>query len=1309
MQMELSRFDSADSYVGFRRAASIAALFFLSLTVSLISLPRAAMAQAALKPEEIAALLLNTANKAFDDKQYPVAIDRYREFLKTFANTKEATAARYGLGLALLEGPTPDFKGAIEALTPVIGVADFSERPTAIYYLGLAHRAAGHDELAQGIAKPAEVAQRKANAVQQFTPAVTHFANAAAAFVARSKALGAMKPAEAAADLEWANRATADQAEMLLQLDKPKEAFDLLTPRLASPELTNSRFRPTTLYFHGHAAYLLKDYPAAVQSLSQLAPFENRVFGAHAQYLLARTHHLAEDRAEAAALYEAVLAGYDKQKAAAQTSLQTDAAILANDPAEKKRLETLLQVAPDYVGRAAFFWAVLLMEQQKTADALPRLTAFATAYPQSPLLAEAQLRLGMCQVELKQPAEAIKTLQPLTQNPALNDRALLWAARAQIGIADPNPTPQRDQTLNTAIASLTQAADRANQMISTDPPAKLRRAEMLLELADTQQLAKQFPQAVTTYQTVINENAIPERGEEVLQRQTTAMHLAAQYDPSDAVCVKFQQTYPKSTLLSAVLFRYAENAYVRAAAIEPTNPTSTNADLLKWFDEATKRYQALLEKDPEFTHLSLARYRQSLAHARLGRLEPAIAAIAAIPQPDQQGELAAVPYHHADLLLRTLPTDTSDALAAARQMQQLQAAIKLLDGFLAGNPTSPHAPDALLKLGYCHRHVAAQLAEPAERAAAFNLSRQAFEKLIGQFAAHPLLPLAVYERAKVMAEQGDLGGSMNEFNRFRAAPLNAAPIAPLAWLQIATMLRAQNKPVEAEPVLAQCRANYEGTLLPDPARAAWAPLLQYHHGLTTKEMGKLPEARSLFDNLVQRFAASPEAPEAAWRSGQCRREDAVAKLTAARTVLANPAAKPEEIAAATQQIPPLVQELTATGQYFTAQATALAQKAAGSEMHLRMLYEAAWCYQTLADLEIEAAQKKLADEALAKLRAELAAKTVAAAGGSGGVPAPATPQLRVPEIPVSATPLAPSEQLARTQYQALIAAGPDHPLASIARLEFAELHSRRDEFDPALVLLSEALDREPPAELEARLRLRIGTCLAGKAQWPAAIEQFMAVAAVPPPQNPLAGEALYRAAEGWMAQQNWAKAAETLIPFRDQQPFQNIPGVSDRALLRLGHALALANQWEPSRQAHETLIGRFPQSPWRWEARYGMGWALQNLKQFDPAAAAYQQVINETAAEVAAKSQYQLALCRIEQKRLPEAATALLVVPYTYDYPQWSAIALLEAGRVFTDLQQPRQAKLLLERVVKDYPDTEWAKTAQDRLTKLPPLAATVP
>ncbi|MDB5344945.1 MAG: hypothetical protein JWP89_3322 [Schlesneria sp.] len=1270
-----------------------------------------AMAQppAQLKPEELAAQVLNAANKAYNEKQFGPATERYREYLKSFGNQKDVNLARYGLALSLLEAPQKDYKAAIENLNPVVGVPDFVERPLALYYLGLAHRGLGHESLAQGIAKPQEVAQHRNNANQQFTPGAQRFGEASAAFLARTKITPAPAAELVLSDTEWSNRAVCDQIELLLRLEKLKEANDLLNPALASESTQKSKYRPTLLYLHGHVSYLLKDYVAAGRSLAQLVPFTDPVFGVHAQYLLARVHHVADERDEAVTLYDAVIKGYDKQKAASLQALQNQAAF-QNQPEEKTRLEVLIKSPPEYVSRASFYWGILLFEQKKTADSLARFASFAQQYPQSPLVPEAQLRAGMCQMESRLFPQAVQTLQPLVPHPQLGDRALLWLGRAQLGAADPAQAQPYTQALTAAIGSLTQAADRANQLIAQDPDAKLRRAEILLELGDDQQLAKLYPQAAATYETGFKENLAPDRNEQFLQRRVTALHFAGQFDQSDQAGNQFQQTFPKSIFLPEVLFRQAENAYVRAAVVEPNNPVSKNPEIAKWFGEAVKRYQTVLDKAPEFTYASLARGRQALAQYRLGDYATALKLLAAIPPADCTGELGVIPYYHADCLLRAMPTDTSDALAAGRQIEALTAAIKSLDAFVSaqGNEpqkAAPQIPDALLKLGYCHQRVAVQIAEPQERNQRLATARQAFERIGQQFGTSPQAAFAAFERANCLVDMNDQNGALNELNRFKNDPFKQSPVAPLAYLRMATLLRSQNKPAEAAAALQEGRANYEHALMNDPARAAWAPLMQYHHGLAIKEVArkdqakldvaKLAEARTQFENLKQRFGTSPEAPESAWRAGQCRREEHAPRLVAARAILVRSDAKPDEINAANQQVQDATKQLTEIAQYFVAQAgQAVQQKLTGSDVHQQMLYEAAWCYQWIADVEVDAVRKKLVDEALKKQAEEAAKKPVVLKG---------VVNQRLPEFPLTAIPLQPAEKLARDQYAALIAARQDSPLSVLARLELAEMHARRDEFDRAIALLDDALMQEPTAEVEERLHLRMGSCLLAKNDPTSAYSQFAAVVAND--KSPLAPEARLRAGECQMQLKAWPKAIELWVPFRDQGPLQNIAGLSDRILLRLGHAYALAGQWDQSRQAHETLIGRFGQSPWKYEARYGIAWAWQNQKQYDNAANTYQQVINETATEVAAKSQYQLALCRLEQKRLPEAANALLVVPFTYDYPEWCAVALLEASRVFQEMDQPKQAIRLLEKVLKDYPDTEWAKAAQERLAGFPVAA----
>jgi hypothetical protein len=55
-----------------------------------------------LTTDEAAAVLLDSANRAFNEQKHDFAVDRFREFLKQFGSHRDAARAEYGIGLALL-------------------------------------------------------------------------------------------------------------------------------------------------------------------------------------------------------------------------------------------------------------------------------------------------------------------------------------------------------------------------------------------------------------------------------------------------------------------------------------------------------------------------------------------------------------------------------------------------------------------------------------------------------------------------------------------------------------------------------------------------------------------------------------------------------------------------------------------------------------------------------------------------------------------------------------------------------------------------------------------------------------------------------------------------------------------------------------------------------------------------------------------------------------------------------------------------------------------------------------------------------
>jgi TolA-binding protein len=161
--------------------------------------------------------------------------------------------------------------------------------------------------------------------------------------------------------------------------------------------------------------------------------------------------------------------------------------------------------------------------------------------------------------------------------------------------------------------------------------------------------------------------------------------------------------------------------------------------------------------------------------------------------------------------------------------------------------------------------------------------------------------------------------------------------------------------------------------------------------------------------------------------------------------------------------------------------------------------------------------------------------------------------------------------------------------------------------------------------------------------------------------------------------------------------------VSDRAVLRLGHAYLELKQWEPARQAFEVVVARYGNTnAWAVDARYGQGLALQNLGRFGDAINAYSQVVQATQDDRAGRARLQMGECHAKQKKWKEAGTEFQTVYLGFDIPELKYTAMLEHARVLVEEKKPDDATKLLERVIKEAPkDSEWTKAAQERLGKL--------
>src|SRR5207253_3667348 len=96
------------------------------LTGVLASLLLASTAFAQMTPDQQAEMLINSGRKAYNDKNYAFATQKFREYLGKFGDKKDAPSARYGLALTLIEGPEQKFDEARDLLQALAGNKDFS-------------------------------------------------------------------------------------------------------------------------------------------------------------------------------------------------------------------------------------------------------------------------------------------------------------------------------------------------------------------------------------------------------------------------------------------------------------------------------------------------------------------------------------------------------------------------------------------------------------------------------------------------------------------------------------------------------------------------------------------------------------------------------------------------------------------------------------------------------------------------------------------------------------------------------------------------------------------------------------------------------------------------------------------------------------------------------------------------------------------------------------------------------------------------------------------------------------------------------
>jgi len=283
-------------------------------------------------------------------------------------------------------------------------------------------------------------------------------------------------------------------------------------------------------------------------------------------------------------------------------------------------------------------------------------------------------------------------------------------------------------------------------------------------------------------------------------------------------------------------------------------------------------------------------------------------------------------------------------------------------------------------------------------------------------------------------------------------------------------------------------------------------------------------------------------------------------------------------------------------------------------------------------------------------------------------------------------------------YRRLLAEYPDSRLAPAARVELADWLYEDRQYEPASKLLEQAIaDKRTDTKAATAARYRLGQCYEKLGQADKAAAVFMALAGQGA-DAAVAAASLYQAGVAYAGLGRTDEAEAALAQMLAKYPKDER---ASAAMLKLGEVQAQGGKHNEARQTYTQFLAAYPQSEFVYLAQFGIGWSAENQRKYDEARTWYKKVIDGHSGPVAARAQFQIGETYFAEGQYEKAAAALLAVEDVYAYPEWSARALLEAGRAFEQMKQKELARKQYATVISKYKDRPEAALAEKQLKAL--------
>ncbi|MBD3672024.1 MAG: tetratricopeptide repeat protein [Planctomycetaceae bacterium] len=288
-------------------------------------------------------------------------------------------------------------------------------------------------------------------------------------------------------------------------------------------------------------------------------------------------------------------------------------------------------------------------------------------------------------------------------------------------------------------------------------------------------------------------------------------------------------------------------------------------------------------------------------------------------------------------------------------------------------------------------------------------------------------------------------------------------------------------------------------------------------------------------------------------------------------------------------------------------------------------------------------------------------------------------------------------------FRRLLKTNPNSTYAASARLSLAESAMEAGKFSAARAELKTLLDNEStPADLRKRSLAHLIRIEITAGNWNEVVrlaEDYQSRH----PNDSFANDVRFYQAEALINQQQYTDAGKVLEPLYEKrtEPALREAAWFPRLWVLLAEISLQKKDYERVFRLAIEMDAVETTEPFRYQMREVMGRAYKNKARFEDAIGAFEAVTKDKygeKTETAAKSQFLIGETLMLQKKYKEALEAYLKVYVLYEFPEWQAPALFQAGQCDEALMQWQKALTSYEDLLRDFPNSEFAPQAKQRI-----------